>query len=197
MKLISQKINQQYYFSVGYDPISKSYMLVQVVTYMGYYDRYFKISKDEYKWFEYDMEKLIALNQECYVQNTRHPKFFFSQYPSENTPKQNEVLKFYMQAEYRRNKKRVLQDRLLNFLREIDKADVTVSRFESACLNQCRIRTENILHKLEDGTLPPSGGREMGTTKHIVWYNSLASIQNLYDAAAAVDMFYSNECKEW
>lgn len=83
-------------------------------------------------------------------------------------------------------------------MRELKRAaDVTVSGFESACLNQCRIWMENILHKLEDGTLPPSGGREMGTTKHIVRYNSLASIQNLYDAAAAVDIFYSNECKEW
>ena len=130
MKLVSEKINQQHYFSVGYDPISESYILVQVITYMGYYNRYFKIRKEEYDWFEHNMNKLIVLNQECYAQNTKHPQFFFSEYPIDNTSEQNETLKFYMLTEYQQNKKRVLRDKILKLLRKIDEANTVVARFD-------------------------------------------------------------------
>ena len=197
MKLVSEKINQQHYFSVGYDPISENYILVQVITYMGYYNRYFKISKEEYDWFEYDINKLIVLNQECYVQNTKHPKFFFSEYPIDNTPEQNERLKFYMQVEYQQDKKRVLRDKILKLLREIDKAYTVASRFNSGSLNLCRIWIETILQELENGTLPSSEGKKMGVMQHISQLDSLSEVHDLYEAAADVDTFYSSECKEW
>lgn len=197
MKLVSEKINQQHYFSVGYDPISESYILVQVITYVGYYNRYFKISKEEYDWFEHDINKLIVLNQECYVQNTKHPKFFFSEYPIENTPKQNEKLKFYMQTEYQQNKKRVLRDKILKFLREIDKAEAAASISNFGSLNLCRIWMENILEKLENGILPSSNGDMIGAMKYISQHDCLSVIHDLYEAATDVDTYYSNECKEW
>ena len=197
MKLVSEKINQQHYFSVGYDPISESYILVQVITYMGYYNRYFKIRKEEYDWFEHDMNKLIVLNQECYAQNTKHPQFFFSEYPIDNTSEQNETLKFYMLTEYQQNKKRVLRDKILKLLRKIDEANTVVARFDFASLNLCRIWLETILHKLEDGTLPSSDGKTLGAMKHIPQLDSLSEAHDLYEAAADVDTFYSNECKEW
>ncbi len=191
MKLVSVKINQQHYFSVGYDLISESYILAQVITYMGYYNRYFKISKEEYDWFEYDVNKLIALNQECFAQNTKHPKFFFSEYPIDNTPKQNEKLKFYMQTEYEQNKKRVLRDKILKFLREIDKAEAVASISNSGSLNLCRIWMENILEKLENGILPSSNGDMIGAMKYISQLDCLSVIHDLYEAAADVDTFYS------
>ena len=47
MRLMNEKVNQEQFFSIGFDPISHCYLLAQTITYMGYYNRFFKITKKE------------------------------------------------------------------------------------------------------------------------------------------------------
>lgn len=53
------------------------------------------------------------------------------------------------------------------------------------------------MKRLQDNKLPVSNGELIGTMREISEYDSLASIKELYDAAADVDLFYSRECQEW
>ena len=104
MNLIDKKIDEQHYFSVGYDNVSKSYILEQTIPYVGYFSRYFKISKEEYEWFESHRDYLIALSDDFFVQNIHHPQFFFSEYPIENTDEQNKLLAAYETNSLAQNK---------------------------------------------------------------------------------------------
>ena len=63
---------------------------------------------------------------------------------------------------------------------------------------QCEIRkiqdgvddyTREYLNKLDGGTL--------GFRRAILEDDNLANIDSLYNAAVAVDKFYSQECREW
>lgn len=90
MKLINEKINTEYFFSVGFDEISGKYILDTVITYVSWYSRFYIITKEEYEWFDNDMEKLIELEQDCFKKNTSHERFYFSEMCSENTKEQEE-----------------------------------------------------------------------------------------------------------
>ncbi len=51
IKLENEKINRDKYYSVGYSPKLKKYILVDVVTWVAWYNRYFEITEDEYDSF--------------------------------------------------------------------------------------------------------------------------------------------------
>lgn len=86
----------------------------------------------------------------------------------------------------------------INFLLvEIVKAKEIVDESKKAYLDNYKKGIENIVKQLENDTLPASNGGVMGVMRGISEYDSLAIITPLYDAAYDVDLYYSNECKEW
>ena len=52
------KVNKDKYYTVGYCPYLKQYMLAITITWVAWYERYYSISEDEYKWFDSDIDKL-------------------------------------------------------------------------------------------------------------------------------------------
>ena len=51
IKLENEKVNRDKYYSVGYSSELKKYILVDVVTWIAWYNRYFEITEDEYNSF--------------------------------------------------------------------------------------------------------------------------------------------------
>ena len=51
IKLEDEKVNREKYYSVGYSPELEKYILVDVVTWVVWYNRYFDITEDEYNSF--------------------------------------------------------------------------------------------------------------------------------------------------
>lgn len=91
MKLMDEKVDVQHFFSVGYDDVSGSYILSVVIAYVSWFNRYFKITEEEYTWFDKDHERLVAFMQECYDKNIHHPRFFFSEFDADNTEEQEKI----------------------------------------------------------------------------------------------------------
>ena len=58
------KVNKDKYYTVGYCPYLKQYMLAITITWVAWYERYYSISEDEYKWFDSDIDKLNHLVDE-------------------------------------------------------------------------------------------------------------------------------------
>lgn len=95
------------------------------------------------------------------------------------------------------DKKQVLMDKMHTLLLEIDEAKKLVDTGRISYLENYKKGVENVMQRLQKGTLPPSKGGLIGTMRGISEYDSLASVKKLYDAAADVDIYYSTECKEW
>ena len=95
------------------------------------------------------------------------------------------------------DKKQVLMEKMSVLLLEIEEAKKVVDEEKISYLDNYMKGVENVMKKLQDGILPTSTGGLIGTMRGISEYDSLASIEKLYDAAADVDLFYSRECKEW
>ncbi|RKI70675.1 hypothetical protein D7V91_03490 [bacterium 1xD42-67] len=187
MDLIGEKVDRQNYFSVGYDNISKSYILEQIITYVGCFSRYFKISKEQYEWFESHRDHLTALSDDFFTQNIRHPQFFFSEYPIENTDEQNKLLSVYEKSILTQNTPLVLKNKILDLQREIDKAERLVNTQRAMDLNQCRIRLEVMLQRLSDGSLSGWGEDLTGVIRKI---KSLSATTGLCHSAAELEKFY-------
>ncbi len=95
------------------------------------------------------------------------------------------------------DKRQELLKKLNLLVQEIDKAKKMVDDEKKRYLNNYENGIEIVVKRLQDGTLPASKGGLIGTMRGISEYDSLASIKELYDAAADVDLFYSRECQEW
>ena len=95
------------------------------------------------------------------------------------------------------DKKQELLKKMYILVQEINEAKKIVDIEKIKYLNNYEKGIENVIVKLQDGTLSPSKGGLIGTMRGISEYDSLASIKELYDAASDVDLFYSRECQEW
>ena len=51
IKLENEKVCKEKYYSVGYSVELKKYILVDVVTWVAWYNRYFEITEEEYNSF--------------------------------------------------------------------------------------------------------------------------------------------------
>ena len=49
------KVNRDRYYKVGYYPELKHYILAKTITWIAWYERYYSISEDKYKWFNNDI----------------------------------------------------------------------------------------------------------------------------------------------
>jgi len=84
IELENEKTRQDKYYSVGYDKTNNRYLLSVVVTWVAWYYRYYLISKEEYDWYETDLEKLDLLAEECYKAKTSNERFVYSGKIEEN-----------------------------------------------------------------------------------------------------------------
>ena len=95
------------------------------------------------------------------------------------------------------DKRQTLMEKMYILLLEIDEAKKMVDDEKVNYLDNYKCGIENVIKRLKCGLLPASKGGLIGTMRGISEYDSLASIKKLYNAAAEVDLFYSQECKEW
>ena len=55
------KVDKDRYYTIGYCPYLKRYILAITITWVAWYERYYSISEDEYKWFDIDkLNYLVA-----------------------------------------------------------------------------------------------------------------------------------------
>ena len=59
-------------------------------------NRYFIISEEQYKWFDTEPDKLVALYNECVKRNNQSNIFYFSNWEKENCNEQNRLMCKYM-----------------------------------------------------------------------------------------------------
>lgn len=95
------------------------------------------------------------------------------------------------------DKQKELLKRMNILVQEIDKAKNKVDDEKIEYLNKYKSWLETVIKKLQDGLLSSSKGGLIGTMRGISEFDSLASINELYDAAADVDIFYKMNCQEW
>lgn len=95
------------------------------------------------------------------------------------------------------DKRRELMKKMSILLQEVDKAKLRVSAEKVNYLDRYKDGIERVMRKLQNDTLSESKGGLIGSMRGISEYDDLASIKELYDAAVDVDLFYSEECKEW
>ena len=77
--------NSEKYYSVGTDG-NEDYVMEIVITWVAWYSRYFRISKQEFNWHKNDLRKLDTLADRFY--SYKNPKdceqFIYSQKTKEN-----------------------------------------------------------------------------------------------------------------
>lgn len=105
MKLLGQRNSLNLPYSVGFDKVSKQYILADNDTFGNI--RYFIISKEEY---DYPLENTDLIDEIYYdyiVKNNKSERFFFSNWMRENsTPQQQYLAQKYSWIELFENKKR-------------------------------------------------------------------------------------------
>ena len=95
------------------------------------------------------------------------------------------------------DKRQELFKKLCHLTEEIDKAKKPADCEKLKYLKSYENWVKIIMKRLSDGSLPLSKGGLIGTMRAISEYDGLSSIKGLYDAAADVDLFYMQECREW
>lgn len=94
MKLDKEKISSKGYFRIGFDKYSGNYLMETDDTFGN--NRYFIISEEQYKWFDTEPDKLVALYNECVKRNNQSDIFYFSNWEKENCNEQNRLMCKYM-----------------------------------------------------------------------------------------------------
>ena len=89
IKLEDEKVNREKYYSVGYSPELKKYILVDVVTWIAWYSRYFEITEDEYSLF--GTEVLDNIADTLHKEGKSSGRFLFS----DKAEERNEVVSVY------------------------------------------------------------------------------------------------------
>lgn len=90
--LDKKKVNADELYSVGYSPVIGEYVMEVVVTWVMWYHRYFKITKEEYDLAETSAVSLNAVAEKLRREGTGCPQFLCSDGPKENNEKQEEML---------------------------------------------------------------------------------------------------------
>ncbi len=86
IKLENEKVNKDKYYSVGYSLELKKYILVDVVTWIAWYNRYFEITEDEYDLFgTAELDNIVDL---LHKEGNSSGRFLFSDKIEENNEEQ-------------------------------------------------------------------------------------------------------------
>ena len=84
--LVNEKVRSEKFYSVGYCTVLDKYILVCVVTWIAWYNRYYEITKEEYELF--GLEELDNLAENLYKQGISSERFLFSDKKEENDKEQ-------------------------------------------------------------------------------------------------------------
>lgn len=88
MRLEKEKVRAEKLYRVGYIACIDKYVLVAVVPWIAWYDRFFEITENEYLLYDTDPEKLDALANELYDLGNLSERFLFAEKKDENSPQQ-------------------------------------------------------------------------------------------------------------
>ena len=94
MFLQFQKVRTKYFYTIRYCSEWKEYLLAITVTYVGWYEQYYIIQKDEYDLWKDNTDQLDAIAEECRKNNIHSKRFLYSEMPQENTTKEQLELSF-------------------------------------------------------------------------------------------------------
>lgn len=85
-ELENKKISQEKLYIVGYHKPSNQFILEIVINWITWYSRFFKISEEEYNWFNKDCEKLDDLVSSLLSLNkpSESDRFIYSEQVGEN-----------------------------------------------------------------------------------------------------------------
>jgi hypothetical protein len=84
IKLENEKVRAEKHYTIGYDKKNDRYILSVIVPWVAWFNRYYLISKQEYDFYETDLEKLDLLAEECYKAKTSSKRFVYSEKVEEN-----------------------------------------------------------------------------------------------------------------
>ncbi len=87
MKFRSAHINREGYYALGVDEETNSYVLEVVMTWIAWYSRYFRLSKEEFEGYPGNQAEMDSLAHSCAgaagIENNRE-RFIYSQKSEEN-----------------------------------------------------------------------------------------------------------------
>ena len=52
MELLNEKIRNDGFYSVGFNPLVEQYIMIVIICHWFWFERYYLISKEEYEWFD-------------------------------------------------------------------------------------------------------------------------------------------------
>ena len=90
-------------------------------------------------------------------------------------------------------KREIMKKKLSDLQCEIGKIKDDVDDYTREYLS----KMEEYKNKLDSNKMDESDGGTLGFRRAILEDDNLANIDSLYNAAVAVDKFYSQECREW
>jgi hypothetical protein len=91
-KLENEKIRHEKLYSVGYSPRLNKYVMVIVITWIAWYNRYFEITEEEYNSF--GSAELDNLAQ-TFLSGGKRERFLFSDKKEENTDEMTKMREKY------------------------------------------------------------------------------------------------------
>jgi hypothetical protein len=94
-------------------------------------------------------------------------------------------------------KREIMKMKLNDLQCEIRKIQESVDDYTKEYLHKLEKSIEAYKNKLDLNEMDTSDGATLGFRRAILEYDNLANIDSLYNAAVAVDKFYSQECREW
>lgn len=93
-------------------------------------------------------------------------------------------------------KKEIMKKKLNDLQCEIRKIQDGVDDYTREYLNKLEKIIEEYKNKLDSNKMDASDGGTLGFRRAILEDDNLANIDSLYNAAVAVDKFYSQECRD-
>ncbi|RKM63248.1 MULTISPECIES: hypothetical protein [unclassified Butyrivibrio] len=95
------------------------------------------------------------------------------------------------------NNKEILRKKMDRLVAEVGAAKGLVDTAEADYLEKYKNGMETVIRLIDSDSIPASEGGVIGATSGLSESSKLASLINLYDAAADVDLYYSQNCKTW
>ncbi|RKM58014.1 hypothetical protein D6853_00280 [Butyrivibrio sp. X503] len=95
------------------------------------------------------------------------------------------------------NNKEILREKMGRLVAETKAAKELVDSADAGYLEKYKDSMETVIRLIDSDTIPTSEGGVIGATSALSERNKLSSLISLYDAAADVDLYYSQNCKTW
>jgi hypothetical protein len=93
--------------------------------------------------------------------------------------------------------KRILREKMDRLVNEATMAKGLVDTSDASYLEKYKNNMETVIKLIDSDTIPASDGGVIGATSALSERKRLSSLISLYDAAADVDLYYSQNCKTW